>query len=317
MPSISIVMASYNSDAWIENTLRSILAQSYRDFELIIIEDGSSDQTSAIIKQFSDSRIQLIEQPNTGLTKALMRGCALARGKYIARHDAGDFSFENRLADQMRVLEENHQTVLVSCSTKFVTPLNEQVYIIDHSKNSTSNTLEQRSTHQLIGPPHHGSVMFRTADYKKVGGYRAQFKVAQDIDLWSRLLEFGNHISLATVAYQAILEPDSISMCKRDQQLQMQKFIIECIKERKAKGNDDRVLNDIENYYDKELNKPRTHHDSKAAYNYFLGSNLLKTKPSASLKYLRESLRHNYLQPKAYLKLIYAGFLTMLRSRRY
>ena len=316
MTCVSIVMASYNNEVHIEATINSILNQCFKDFELIIIDDGSSDNTINIIQTFNDVRIHLVQQTNMGLTKALIKGCTLAKGEFIARHDADDISFNHRLLKQVKVLQDKPNTSLVSTATRFVSPLNEELYVVNHSKNSPQNFSQKTASKRLVGPPHHGSVMFRTEQYKKVGGYRQQFKVAQDLDLWSRLLELGDHISLNSVEYQATLEENSISALNRNEQLEMERFIIECIEQRKHCGNDKAVIEKLEQRKLGHSLENGSIEDLHSDYNYFIASNLLKKDPKASLKYFQRSIKTKRIQIKAYAKFLLALIKSMTQTNQ-
>src|SRR5215472_5045758 len=98
-PEVSVVMSVYNNAPDLARTLDSILSQEGVDFEFIVVNDGSSDQSGQILNKYAqrDSRLRIIHQENAGLTRALIRGCDVARGEYIARQDAGDFSLPDRL----------------------------------------------------------------------------------------------------------------------------------------------------------------------------------------------------------------------------
>src|SRR6266404_8121857 len=129
-PDISVVMGVYNGEARLRETIDSILSQQDVSLEFIIVDDGSTDQTSQILEDYArhDSRVKLIQQENQGLTRALITGCAAARGKYIARQDAGDISLPNRLARQLAFIERHPDAAFVSCGTRFVGPKGEQLY---------------------------------------------------------------------------------------------------------------------------------------------------------------------------------------------
>src|SRR4029077_2278949 len=107
MTAISVVMGVYNGASTLAPTLDSILAQTERDFECIVVDDGSTDGTPEILARYGsrDGRIRLIHQQNAGLTRALTAGCAAARGVYIARHDAGDLSDPRRFELQKQALD--------------------------------------------------------------------------------------------------------------------------------------------------------------------------------------------------------------------
>src|SRR6266849_5646808 len=104
---ISVVMAVYNSAAVVGEAIESVLDQTFGDFEFIIIDDGSTDSSGEILREYArrDGRINLYAQGNSGLIASLNRGCRLAKGRYIARMDADDISLPTRLEKQFRYLE--------------------------------------------------------------------------------------------------------------------------------------------------------------------------------------------------------------------
>src|SRR5438309_11131114 len=120
MPAISVVMGVYNGASTLAATLDSILGQTEGDFECIVVDDGSTDATAAVLDEYAsrDPRIRVIRQANAGLTRALIAGCASARGTYIARHDAGDLSDARRFALQRRTLDADSSVAFVLLATQ-------------------------------------------------------------------------------------------------------------------------------------------------------------------------------------------------------
>lgn len=117
-PLISVIMSVYNEEAYIKEALESILNQTEQDFEILIVDDCSTDRTVSIIEGMKDDRIFIIKnEVNQGLTKNLNLGLRLARGKYIARMDGDDISLPQRFEKQVRYLEEHPQVMLISCQT--------------------------------------------------------------------------------------------------------------------------------------------------------------------------------------------------------
>ena len=122
MVKVSIVMGVYNDEVNLEKTINSILSQTYTDWELLVVNDGSTDNTPFLLNKLArnDERVKIIQQSNMGLTKALIRGCEEAIGEFIARQDSGDISFPTRLEEQVKVLEQDPSVSLVSSFTKFL-----------------------------------------------------------------------------------------------------------------------------------------------------------------------------------------------------
>src|SRR5262245_10874644 len=116
-PVVSVVIGTYNDAGCLSAAIDSIRAQTFGDWELIVVNDGSTDGTAALLDRYAaaDHRISVILQANAGLTQALIRGCAAARGAYIARQDADDISYPLRLQRQVEALAAKPDVGLVSC----------------------------------------------------------------------------------------------------------------------------------------------------------------------------------------------------------
>ena len=112
-PLVTVLLPAYNSEAFVRESLQSILDQTFTDFELIVIDDASTDGTVALVKAFQDSRIRLVQKPhNTGYTDSLNNGIRLARGRYIARMDADDISLPHRFQKQVQFLDAHPDVAL-------------------------------------------------------------------------------------------------------------------------------------------------------------------------------------------------------------
>ena len=114
-PTVSVVMTAYNGEAYIAEAIRGVLEQTFTDFELIVIDDGSSDHTVEIIKGFDDPRLVFVQnERNMGISNTRNRGAALTRGRYLAAHDQDDISYPIRLRHQVEVLDADPNVVLVT-----------------------------------------------------------------------------------------------------------------------------------------------------------------------------------------------------------
>lgn len=175
MPQISVVMSVYNGEKYLKEAIESILSQSYKDFEFIIINDGSTDNSLNIINEYKqkDPRIKVISRENKGLIESLNEGVKMAEGEYIARMDADDVSLSNRLEKQLKYAQEGGFVVCGTWAEGMVYPPN-----FDQIKRFTL----------LHNPFIHPTVMFRKDVFKKVGGYRKFFKHIEDYELWTRIV---------------------------------------------------------------------------------------------------------------------------------
>jgi hypothetical protein len=195
MVRLSVVMSVYNGATSLEATLRTILAQAAAQ----------------------DVRVHVISQENAGLTRALIRGCDAARAPFIARHDAGDRSHPERFARQLALIEQGH--VLVACATRYVDPEGNLLYHAAGDGETIRQSLLHDPMSRIQGMPHHAAAMFRRDAYVAAGGYRPQFRVAQDLDLWIRLAALGTIAISPDVCFESTIDPSGISSVARDRQI--------------------------------------------------------------------------------------------------
>jgi len=302
--SVSVVMAVYNGAAKLRETLNSVLRQDGVDLELIVVNDGSTDGTLGILRQYeeADRRLKVLEQENRGLVRSLIRGCENAKGKYIARQDAGDVSLPGRLARQTALLDGAEEVTLASCGTRFVGPFGEHLYNIVQSDAEADEGLRRLDAAGIRGPSHHGSTMFRRKDYAAVGGYREHFEVAQDLDLWLRFSEHGKHRSIQGILYEARFLPGGISSAKRRQQIETTKLILEAAQRRRSGQDEEAVLTRAARL--KASAKRRSLRLQDASYYYFVASCIRNRDPGLSRKYFMRAIRRNPFHLKAIIRLL-------------
>jgi glycosyltransferase involved in cell wall biosynthesis len=226
MVKLSVVMAVYNGAAVLAATLESIFVQSEPDFELIVVDDGSTDSTPSILASCGDPRLRVVTQTNTGLTRALVRGCSEAAGEVIARHDCGDRSHPERFRRQLEVLISDPEIVLVSCATSFEGPGGEPLYLVRANGEEVRRSLLHDGIENIHGLPHHGTAMFRRPAYLATGGYRGELYFAQDLDLWVRLAACGSIAVVDEVLYTARFDIDALSARHRREQIEISRYIL-------------------------------------------------------------------------------------------
>jgi len=209
-PKISVLMSAYNAEDYIEDAIQSILTQTYRNYEFIIFNDGSTDNTLGIINDFADQdkRIRLIDQKNIGLTKTLVKGVNLAKGQYVARMDADDISDVKRLEIQLDFMDRNINCGMVGSWISTIDANGFEIRKIKlHSQNSgLKKRLNQGN--QFV----HGSVFFRKDMYLLAGGYDADFRFSQDYDLWLRMAKISGCANVSKYLYKLRVHDGSISI---------------------------------------------------------------------------------------------------------
>lgn len=199
MKKISVILTVYNEERFLPRTLESIIHQTFKDFELIIVDDGSTDDSPRILSEYSalDKRIRLIRQENAGLTVSLNHGLALAEADVVARHDANDHSFPQRFELQYDYLLRNPECVLVGSAVEIMDDEDQSIVTVN---NSGIRDFKKKLTR--ANPFCHGSIMFR----RLVGGipvrYDEFYRKAQDYDLIARLALQGNVAILPETLYR-------------------------------------------------------------------------------------------------------------------
>lgn len=187
-PKVTVLMSVYNGEKFLVGAIESILNQTYRDFEFIIIDDGSTDGTAVILARYQqmDNRIHAYNQENQGLIASLNRGCELAKGKYIARMDADDISMLERLAKQVQYMESHPEIGVLGTWIQWI----------------DENSKPGRSLHPPTAPGTigwflifenclaHPSVVMRADVIKTLGFYHREAIHAEDYELWTRVIAF-------------------------------------------------------------------------------------------------------------------------------
>jgi glycosyltransferase involved in cell wall biosynthesis len=212
---ISIVMTVYNGEEYVAESVQSILDQTYRDFEFIIVDDCSTDRTAKILKKFSDPRVRIFTLlENKGQTFSLNYGIEQAKGEWIFRQDADDISLPERLARQVEFIKEHPDAVAVGTLIRAI-PSKKTTDAQALRAIEWSNALVTRKDikkFRFIAPPVvHGSVAFSKEAFLQAGRYNESYRIGQDLDLWIRLLEIGPIDKVPEVLYHYRIDPDSIS----------------------------------------------------------------------------------------------------------
>jgi glycosyltransferase involved in cell wall biosynthesis len=188
-PVISVILPVFNCENYIASAVRSILDQTFREFEFIIIDDGSTDGTPEILRSLGeiDSRISILTIPNGGHTKAILTGLARSTGEFIARMDGDDVSSPLRFEAQINFLRANPLCGVVGTAIGII---DEDGDLISHRKFPTTHS-EIDSEHILRGMCSlaHPSTMIRRSSLEAAGNYRPEFEPAEDFNLWIRLAE--------------------------------------------------------------------------------------------------------------------------------
>ena len=223
-PEASVIMTVFNGEKYLEESVESILGQTYENFEFIIVDDGSFDKTSEILEHYSkkDARIKIIaNNQNIGLAKSLNKAIEAAQGKYIARQDADDISLPQRLEKQVEFLESHPEIKILGTYAYLIANGAETLgkEIVPTSSKVIKETLIKRN------PFIHSSIMIKKEIIDKIGGYNEEFKTTQDYELWFRVLKISEGENLPIFLVKKRYHPEMISFKKNKEQLKRTIFL--------------------------------------------------------------------------------------------
>lgn len=224
-PAISVVMPVYNAEAFVAETMDSILAQTFGDFEFVCIDDGSKDNSLAVLQDYAgrDPRVRIISRPNTGLVGALNEGIEASRGRYIARIDSDDLSAPDRFRLQFYRMEAEPDLVaLGSCANA----MDEEGNLLGAYDNPLTHEAIEEAHLAGLSSIHHPAVMLRTDAVRRVGCYRQETWPCEDYDLWMRLGEVGRLANLPQRLLTKRLMSSSIVATTLDRQEAKQLLVL-------------------------------------------------------------------------------------------
>ena len=209
LPLVSVLLPVYNGKDYLADSIKSILSQEYLNLEIIIINDGSTDDSQQLIEKFNDTRIKCLQQKNQGLAATLNLGITLARGKYIARQDQDDLSHPNRILSQLKYMEANPECVLLGTWAQIM----ESDKIVDRFHFHPIDEITLRYQLLFNNPFVHSSVLLRRSALLQVGGYTTdpERQPPEDFELWSRLSRIGSIANIGEVLLTYREVPGSMS----------------------------------------------------------------------------------------------------------
>jgi glycosyltransferase involved in cell wall biosynthesis len=211
-PSVSVVLPVRDGERFLGEAMESVLGQTLADLELIVVDDGSSDGSLDLAREFGDERVRVLRQDRLGLVEALNRGLREARAQYVARMDADDVSETARFERQVELLERSPRAAMAGSWCTVVDTegreLRQEVLPCRH------DDLVRRLL--LRNPFQHGSVMLRRDAVERVGGYRPDYGPNEDYDLWRRLARAFELASVPAALYRYRLHPQAVTRTDPD-----------------------------------------------------------------------------------------------------
>ena len=226
IPSVSVIMPVYNTEAYLAHAVQSVLSQTFKDFEFIILDDGSIDNSVHIVQEFAehDDRIRFFPLEHRGYVSLLRRGLNHARGEFVARMDSDDISEPQRFEKQIAYLREHPEIVALGSRVTLIDPYGSRVEKPTHK--ITHEEIEAELLNGVGWALVHPTVMMRRDALVNVGGYREDLAVSEDLDLFLRLAEVGKLENLPDVLLQYRQHLQSVNYTKYEQQKAVKKQIV-------------------------------------------------------------------------------------------
>jgi glycosyltransferase involved in cell wall biosynthesis len=305
-PTVSVILPVWNGERFLAEAVESVLAQTFEDIELLIVDDGSTDTTSEIADAFArrDGRVHVIRLGRSGIADALNAGIARARGRFVARMDADDISHPTRLAKQIAYLESNADCVAVGTAIEVIDEAGEFVGTRTYPARHTDIT--RQMINGLANTLAHPTVVTRTEALLSVGGYRRDRVPSEDLDLWIRLSQIGTLANISEHLLRYRRHRDTVGVRERDGQWKIGNEIInEARRRRGMRPLEVRPLSAMRNRV--------------ASYHFECARTALLSGPrAAAVRHARASIASEPFWPEPYLALAACLFpkwsLRLMRS---
>lgn len=216
-PRISVVMPVHNGEDYIEPAVDSVLNQTFSDFELIVVDDGSSDRTVERLQKYPDSRLRIYQQLPQGLAPALNQGLRLCQGEFVARMDADDICLPKRFERQVTFLEAHPEVVAVGSEVLLIDPDGWPIALRGHHQSHPQ--IEKELLAGLGGAITHPTLMVRQQALAKIGGYSEARPTNEDLQLYLQLGEVGQLANLPEVLLHYRVHFKSVNHTQYQQQI--------------------------------------------------------------------------------------------------
>ncbi len=216
-PLVSIMVPVFNTERYVAETLRALIAQTYRHIEIIVVDDGSTDRSVKILKALAntDARIHLTVRENRGIVATRNEMLALAKGELLAVNDADDVSYPDRIEKQVRYLQQQPAVVCIGTYFELIDPAGRLLRCL---RPPVDDARIQHTAIKGDSPLCHSSAMFRRSAIERVQGYTPELKLAHDLDLWLKLGEIGPIHNIPEPLVRFRLHNKSVSETRRYEQ---------------------------------------------------------------------------------------------------
>lgn len=241
-PKVTVLMPAYNAGEFIAEAIASVLAQTFTGFELLIVNDGSTDNTLEVINSFKDPRIVVISQPNQGVATALNTGLRHAKAPYIARFDADDICFPDRLQLQYDTMTENPDHIIIGSNADYVDV--EGNYLFTHRSAAATND-ELQALNYRVCPFIHSTVFYVKDVIVKAGGYNVHAYTFEDHFLWRNIIKLGKAGNISRSLIKVRLNPGSITIDEKWRPLKFRRLKYSTLKKGSITEADGKALHKI------------------------------------------------------------------------
>jgi glycosyltransferase involved in cell wall biosynthesis len=293
---VTVLMPVYNCANYVGEAVESILAQTYRDFEFLIVNDGSTDASEHVIRAFGDPRVRIISQRNAGVSQALNTGIAHARGKFIARFDADDICMPTRLEEQMNFMLGHKDHVMVGSDAEYVSDAGEHIFSYTspaHADAEIRERIYQRN------PFIHSAVLLPKQLLVECGGYDPRAHTFEDHLLWVKVIARGKVHNIPRPLVKVRLNPQSVTT---DERLRGRRFLA---LRRKILLRGTTVTPEEEAILLEIIRRQNTPPLKQLGYHLFVMKKYLwnNHQPLLARKHIRAALRLKPLDPRLYMML--------------
>ena len=217
-PTVSVLMPVYNAERYLDEAVESILAQTFRDFEFVIVDDGSTDRSPQMLDGYAkrDMRVRIVRRPNTGIVGALNDGLAQCKAELVARMDADDVSTPDRLEKQVAYMREHPECVALGARVVGIDPYGQVLF---HSEHKLAHyEIDAELLNGVGWALVHPATMLRMHSLQRVGFYRKEWQWVEDLDLFLRLAEIGKLANLPDQLLRYRQHTESINRTRAGQQ---------------------------------------------------------------------------------------------------
>ncbi len=249
---VSVVITAYNGGDYLREAIESTLAQTYTHWELILVNDGSTDQTLEVMKKYAaqDARIKILSHENKGISYSNNRALEIATGTYFAKLDADDRMLPNRLEIQVNYLKAHPEVSMLSCQARYINPKGKVIGIqITPGYTQASESLTAQKDGRLVIALHSGFMTYMDK-IKEVEGYREDLPCVVDLDLYNRMIEKGNVLIILPeklVEYRMHLA-SVMALTTRNNKTQLVKSWLADTYKRRAKSQKERSLDEFKSF---------------------------------------------------------------------